>query len=146
MRSPNSPLIVNLPSFIHYSIRLNLFCWITGFASSTDSMAFSFDYLSNASKQIKMGGGPPVEGRFLNLLIVSIFLKSVPGASLATAAAPAQSLAASFQLNWSMKRSSAPDNPNRLARLNDKFVLPGIWAAELTQGTRLFSSTLIINI
>jgi len=36
-----------------------------------------------------MGGGPPVEGRFLNLLIVSIFLKSVPGASLATAAAPA---------------------------------------------------------
>jgi hypothetical protein len=35
------------------------------------------------------GGGPPVDGKALNLFMVSMFLSKVPGASFATAAAPA---------------------------------------------------------
>jgi len=107
--SPSNYEGVSLSFHIQSSTKFFFPCDNTGFTSSTDSISLSLVVSSKVEKYTRIGDGcPGTPWTVLNLFIVSIFLRVVPGASQAISAAPLKSPLPNRESNLAEKSSSAP--------------------------------------
>ena len=93
MRSPSSSVHSSLSSPIHFCSSCCFPCWITGFASSIDSIALSLPFSSSMPKYVRIGVAcPGCPGACWNRWIVAGVRSTCCGDSAASLAAPLKSI------------------------------------------------------